>query len=453
MPLAGALRIERGAVVSFVGGGGKTSSMFRLAQELSSAGLRVLTTTTTHISEEQARIAPASIGWNELGLLDALLDRHRHCLLAGPPDGKGRIMGTPAELINSLHRRAGIDIILIEADGSKSRPFKAPGEQEPVVPEATTILVPIAGVDSIGKPLDEKTVHRPEIAALLASQQPGSAITSETLARVLAHPRGGAKQLPAGARLIPLLNRADAEDDLRKAGDAAERLLAGAAVDSVIISAMNQDPPVREAWVPTAGIVLAAGLSTRFGAVKQTLAWKGTTLAAQAARTALDAGLNPVVAVLGSGAEKVEKALESFPVQFAFNPDYAAGQSTSVRKGLEALPSRTGAALFILADQPLIDSTLIRRIVQAHRRTFARACVPVFEGKRGNPVLFDRSLFGELRELSGDTGGKPLLEKYRDHVISIPAGPEALADIDTPEDYERLRKSIFWRNGVAVHLL
>ena len=413
--------------------------MFRLAHELSSAGLRVLTTTTTHISEDQARIAPASIGWNELGLLDACLDRHRHCLLAGPPDGKGRIMGTPPDVITSLRGRAGVDIILVEADGSKSRPFKAPGEHEPVVPEATTILVPVAGIDSIGKPLDGKTVHRPEIAALLAAQPPGSTITSETLARVLAHPRGGAKQLPAGARLVPLLNRADTEADIRKAGNAAERLLASAVVDSVIISAMNQDPPVREAWAPAAGIVLAAGLSTRFGAAKQTLAWKDTTLAEHAARAALEAGLDPVVVVLGSGAENVEKALEGLPVQIVFNPDYAAGQSTSVRKGLGALPPRTGAALFILADQPLVDAALIRRIVQAHRHTFARACVPVFEGKRGNPVLFDSSIFGEFRELSGDTGGKLLLGKYRDDVISVPAGPEALADIDTPEDYERLR--------------
>ena len=98
--LAGALRVGRGDVVAFVGGGGKTTSMFRLAAELSAAGLRVVTTTTTHIREEEAHLSPASVSIDEIEKsLKECLDRHGQCLLLGAPDGKGRVHGASLELI------------------------------------------------------------------------------------------------------------------------------------------------------------------------------------------------------------------------------------------------------------------------------------------------------------------------------------------------------------------
>lgn len=440
MSFAKALRVKRGDVISFVGGGGKTSSMFRLAAELSSAGYRVLTTTTTHISEAQAKMAPSSIEWNELEQLGENLDRYRHCLLVGRTDGKGRVLGASPELIDSLHNRSDLDCILVEADGSRSRPFKAPGDHEPVVPQATTILVPIAGLNAIGRGLDEENAHRSERIAALSNQELGSPITPATLAGILSHPLGGAKQLPAGARLVPLLNKADTNKDMRNARDAAGRLLSYNNVDSIIVSVMIEALPVREAWTSVAGIILAAGRSIRYGATKQMLAWKDTTLVAYAARQALDAGMDPVVAVTGCDAELVEKALGDLPVRTVYNPDFEQGQSTSIRKGLDALSRRTGAALFVLADQPLATAPVMRKIIAAHRSTFAPVCVPISDGKRGNPVLFDQSVFGELSKLSGDIGGRVLLEKYRDSLVTVPCGPEVLMDIDTVEDYEKQKQ-------------
>jgi molybdenum cofactor cytidylyltransferase len=437
--LSKALRICRGAVVSFVGGGGKTTSMFRLAGELSASGLRVVTTTTTHISKEQVRFAPAFISVDDLDPLTARLDRHGQCLIVGAPDGKGRVFGASSELIASLSARPDVDVVLVEADGSRSLPFKAPGEHEPVVPDVTTILVPIAGLNSIGQPLYEAHVHRSEIVASLAHAPLGNPVTAETIARVLSHPEGGAKQLPAGARLIPLLNKADADVAVLQGEETAAWLLANSIVDSALICSMNHELPVLEAWAPTAGIILAAGLATRYGAAKQNLPWENTTLAAHSVRVALEAGLDPVIAVLGYEAEKAEKSLAGLPVHLVYNPDFAAGQSTSIRKGVEALPSRTGAAMFLLADQLLVTAGMIQTIVHTHRRTFAPACVPVFRGRRGNPVLFDKTLFRELCELNGDTGGRVLLEKYPDAVVSVPATEAVLIDIDTPADYKKLK--------------
>jgi len=244
--LAKALGAGRGDVVSFVGGGGKTTSMFRLAAELCAEGLRVVTTTTTHISLEQVPLSPVSININDLDALARNLDRHGQCLIIGPPDGKGRVHGASPELIADLIARSGIDAVLVEADGSRSLPFKAPGGHEPVVPGNTTILVPIAGMEILGQPLDDDHVHRAEIAAALAQVPVGSSITAETVARVLAHPQGGAKLKPDGARFLPMLNKADTEDAIRQGSEVAEKLLEHSNVDAVIINCMQQNPSVLE---------------------------------------------------------------------------------------------------------------------------------------------------------------------------------------------------------------
>jgi molybdenum cofactor cytidylyltransferase len=435
--LVKALRVGHGDVVSFVGGGGKTTAMFRLAAELSAAGLRVLTTSTTHITEEQVHLSPAFIRPEEIRNLVGHLDRFGQCLLVGPPDGKGKVLSIPPDLIAILKERPDIDCILIEADGSKSRPFKAPANHEPVVAGFTTVLVPIVGLNSLGRPLNDTTVHRPEIVASLAGSRIGSRITPEMVARVLSHVDGGAKGLPTGCRLVPLLNKID-QVDIRVADEVAEALLKYSNVDSVLVGSVDRDPPVREVWIPTAGVVLAAGQATRFGALKQVLRWKDTTLVAHAAREALKAGLDPVIVVVGYESEKVTEKLKGLPIQVVNNPEFAAGQSTSLRAGIDALSERPGGALFLLANQPLIDAGIIEAILSAHRKTLAPVCVPVFERQRGNPVLFDRSLFPELLNLKGDTGGHELLEKYQDALVTVPVGNAAVSDIDIPEDYQRL---------------
>jgi molybdenum cofactor cytidylyltransferase len=89
----------------------------------------------------------------------------------------------------------------------------------------------------------------------------------------------------------------------------------------------------------------------------------------------------------------------------------------------------------------MITPAIINELVQAHRRTLGPACVPIFEGRRGNPVLFDRALFSELREIRGDTGGRPLLEKYGSSIVAVPSSSGVLVDIDTQEDYQRLTKN------------
>ena len=189
----------------------------------------------------------------------------------------------------------------------------------------------------------------------------------------------------------------------------------------------------------TAGIVLAAGRSSRFGRVKQLLPWGETTLVGHVVDLALDSGLDPVIVVTGSDAEHVAAALHGRPVRTVFNPDFSGGQSTSIRRGIEALPQNTGAVIFLLADQPGVTREVVRRLIQSHGETLAPIVLPTYQGKRGNPVLFDASVFGDLKNLAGDLGGRALFKGYDASILRVAVDePGILIDIDTPEDYLRI---------------
>jgi molybdenum cofactor cytidylyltransferase len=189
-----------------------------------------------------------------------------------------------------------------------------------------------------------------------------------------------------------------------------------------------------------AAIVLAAGASTRMGRQKLTLPMAGgRPLVRLAVEQVLAAGLDEVVVVVGGDAEAVAAALATLPVRVVVNPRYAEGQSTSLRVGLDALLPGTDAAVVALGDQPLPDPDVIRRLVSAFRTTGRPIAAPVYRDGRGNPVLFGAALFGELRGVTGDQGGRGVITRDSARVAEVPVDMAMPADIDTPEDYEAAR--------------
>jgi molybdenum cofactor cytidylyltransferase len=189
-----------------------------------------------------------------------------------------------------------------------------------------------------------------------------------------------------------------------------------------------------------AAIVLAAGASTRMGRQKLTLPMTGgRPLVRLTVEQVLAAGLDEVVVVVGGDAEAVAAALATLPVRVVVNPRYADGQSTSLRVGLDALRPGTDAAVVALGDQPLPDPDVIRRLVAAFRTTGRPIAVPVYRDGRGNPVLFGATLFGELRGVTGDQGGRGVIARDPARVAEVPVDMAMPADIDTPEDYEAAR--------------
>jgi probable selenium-dependent hydroxylase accessory protein YqeC len=126
------------------------------------------------------------------------------------------------------------------------RPFKAPAEHEPVIPPETTLVVPVVGADVFGKTLDDDHVHRPELISALSGAPLRTPITPEIVARVLAHPQGGCKGVPAGARVVALINKVESLTDRTPAYETAERLLRESAIHSVVLAAVRGEKPVLE---------------------------------------------------------------------------------------------------------------------------------------------------------------------------------------------------------------
>lgn len=186
-------------------------------------------------------------------------------------------------------------------------------------------------------------------------------------------------------------------------------------------------------------VLLAAGRGTRFGEAPKLLAdLGGRPLVRHAAEAARASGLAPVIAVLGAHAPAVRSALAGLDLRFVENPHYADGLSTSLRAGLAALPEACTGALVMLGDMPRVGPDLLRRLAGSFDRT-AAAIVPVWQGRRGNPVLLNRCrLATELAGLSGDRGAGPLLAGRTD-VVEIAGDPGTGLDIDTPEALAGLR--------------
>ena len=450
--------------LALVGAGGKSSALFRLGRELclspgeggspvsgESLGNTVLLCATTHLASWQLHQADHHYIFHDLEDLAALETNLPAglVLFTGPPAEAERTAGLD-EL--SLARLKGLADgrrlpLLIEADGSRQRPFKAPAGHEPVIPPWVDTVVVVAGLSALGRPLSPQWVHRPERFAALSGLTAGETLTLEELGRVLAHPQGGLKGIPAGARRVALLNQADTAALQGAASRLAGELLG--AYDAVLVAALA--PPVAgdgtaaasgvyAAHEPVAGIVLAGGGAERYGAPKQLLTWEGEPLVRRAASTALVGGLSPVVVVTGAYAEDVTAALQGLDVVLAHNPGWSAGQSTSVIAGVKALPPQTGAALFLLADQPHVPAALLRSLVESHTRTLAPLVAPQAGGRRANPVLFDRLTFPDLLALRGDVGGRALFSRYP--VAWLPwLDSSLLMDVDTEEDYRRLLAS------------
>lgn len=435
MNLSHALRIAHEAsVVAFAGAGGKTTALFQLARELKGP---VIVTATTHLGAWQTSLADHHI---IVESIDDVIDHEFNgiTLITGhiKDDRTEPIDKSVLAWLNENSKQHNIPL-LIEADGSRQKPLKAPAGHEPVIPEFADLIVVVAGLSGLGKPMNQEYVHRPGIFGELTNQKNNATITPENVVKVLCQPKGGLKNIPSHARRVALLNQADTPELQAVGGKMARQLLDS--YDSVLVGALQSSKI--QTVENVAGIVLAAGESTRFGQTKQLLDWHGQPFVRAVAKTALDAGLSPVLVVTGANADEVEKAIVDLDVSIVRNDGWQNGQGTSIRVGVQALPPKTGACVFLLADQPQIPASVIRALVETHSNGLQPIVAPLVQmERRANPVLFDRVTFPDLLALEGDTGGRAIFSKYK--VEFMPWHDDILLlDVDKPEDYKRLVES------------
>lgn len=190
----------------------------------------------------------------------------------------------------------------------------------------------------------------------------------------------------------------------------------------------------------TGAIILAAGASIRLGEPKQLLEFRGKTLLRRTAETAIASNCSPIVVILGANAEQFAPEIKNLKLKIAVNSEWQNGMSASIRAGLltaQTIEPNISAVVLLLCDQPFVNAATIVNLIEKFNETAAPIVVCEYENTIGVPVLFQREMFDELLNLTGETGAKFLIKKHRARLARINA-PEAAFDVDTPQDWQKL---------------
>jgi molybdenum cofactor cytidylyltransferase len=191
-----------------------------------------------------------------------------------------------------------------------------------------------------------------------------------------------------------------------------------------------------------AALILAAGQSLRMGSPKLLLRVGGETLLRRAISQARRSRCQEVFVVIGDAADRVGREAVEAGARTVTNPRYREGMGTSLAAGIAALPPECEAAVVLLGDQPRVDAEAINALIEAYRTTGKPIVASRYGTTRGVPALFARSVFAEAAALSGDQGGRPLIDRHPDLVAEVALPPGAAWDVDTQEDFARLTRAM-----------
>lgn len=243
MDILEALRAESG-VVAVVGAGGKKTTLYTLAARAAGdRSLRAVVTATVRIPIFDRRVEDVVVTDDPI----AALERADAWPVGVVPEREGddRYVGYDPAIVDDLAAAGVADLVLVKADGARTREFKAPNEREPQLPRRADTVVPIASVQAVGKPLSAEHVHRPERVAAITGRDRGDTIRPVDVARVLASEHGGLKGVPDGATAVPLLNKVDDAELRETAEEIGTELLERAPdVSRVVLARMVADEPV-----------------------------------------------------------------------------------------------------------------------------------------------------------------------------------------------------------------
>ncbi|NLB51806.1 MAG: putative selenium-dependent hydroxylase accessory protein YqeC [Syntrophomonadaceae bacterium] len=246
MDLFYALDLKEREIISFVGGGGKTTLMFRLADEIPNRYQTLITTTTKIFIPPADRYPTFTANGNKFNEIEL-----KQFLQAGikPVLGSGllpenKLSGLNQEQFKNIAQWQEIEYILVEADGSKGRPLKGHLYFEPVIPQWTTMVIIVIGADALGKPLDSDYVHRSEVVTELTGNRPGSVITPEIISKLITHSQGIMRSIPPLARTTVIINKVDCLASLDEAYRTAQLLIGDLIEKVVLCSAISKHPVV-----------------------------------------------------------------------------------------------------------------------------------------------------------------------------------------------------------------
>ncbi len=442
------------AVVSFYGAGGKSSLIHKLGHEIAAAGGKALLTTTTRI------YSPAGLPLFCETDLDIAVEKLLAHFASGDlavlgknilPDGK--VAGIDPEQIAYLREQLQVPV-LVEADGAKGRSLKGYAPYEPALPPASDWIIPVLGSDALGKKISSANTHRVDYFTTATGTREDDVVTEEIIARSFCCMLDtGLAQAPRAQSCL-VINKGDLLANpgavALKVASLLKNNINSYSPGRLLVTEALQPGPVKitldlsptRSPVTVACIILAGGRSTRMGLDKVFLRARGKTILERTMEEAAASGLNQLIIVTAPGMTNLPSTMKSkqalgLSIKMIENRYYREGMSTSLKAGLQAVNPDTQGVLFALGDQPHVSAQVYKKIREKFSHNLPLVTCPVYRGRRGNPVLFDRRTWPELMEQSGDRGGREVINNLKPEQVDFVEveTPAVLWDIDSPDDY------------------
>lgn len=446
--------------VSIVGAGGKTTLLYLLGNHLQEAGFNVLLTTTTMV------YYPDSDGtFNNLTFWGSKIIEQE--FKQGVGQDKRKIKGFEKEEMECFAENGqfnDFDFVLIEADGAKRMPIKAPNENEPVVIDFSDIVIGVVGLDSLGKSINDENTHRPAELIKIFNKDLGDIINENDIKNLVLSEKGLFKNSPILAKKILVLNKADTAEmiksgekiiDLLKNGlnGHCNSIISKNKIDYLMISSLEKGKIHKFVnRVPKITLVVfAAGEGIRMGAGKLMLELDGISIldrvlntvesleSAELTESLVTAEITETILVYS--ADRVKELAEKHKIDIIIkNPEPERGMSSSLKLAVKKTSQDSDAFMFFMGDQPFISKKTIEKLIGKWLEDTSRIVVPCFAGKNGNPVIFPARFRKQLMEVTGDKGGREIINSNfgKINFLEIEESVEG-QDIDDPATYEKYK--------------
>lgn len=430
--------------IAWVGSGGKTSLIFSICKAIYKSSI---ITTTTHLAVEQSRLAFNHFKYeNPSDLINEINNIEGVTLITKKIQDleKLRLQGfLPSELAELSDYCLQNNLpLFIEADGSRQKPIKAPAAHEPQIPLFINKVCIVLGLSGLGKPINEEWVHRSQNFCAIVNKESNQKIEIDDIFEYLIHPNGGSKSIPSGTEKILFLNQIDLVESKESILILAERLRPY--FDQIFISSVNQKTNELEIYAhfgKLACVLLAAGESKRFGSPKQLASWNGKTFIRTIIEKVKTIYPSEFLVIVGAFSDLIMNEIDDFSsIKVIHNQDWKTGQASSVKTGVENLTNGIEAVIFFLVDQPQIEVKTIRDLVISYATTNTNIIAYQYSGAARHPILFSRKLFPELRNLSGNSGGKQLFQANPPLFLTF-KDPKQAYDFDSWEDLRNYMES------------
>lgn len=420
MKLKEAFDLNRGEVVSIIGAGGKTSLLVAVAYELAEAGWRVLATTTTHLAEEQLGFFPCALKSDaDAAVISQALNEKQFVLLYDEIRG-GCVYGPPPEWTRELIDRVDSDILLVEADNANGLPFKASLGAEPRIPPETDVVVAVASLGALGKPLDANHVYNHAAMIEKYGFVENSPVKSPWLAQILRDDDLGLHGVPDEARVLVYLNQTPERGYVRGRARLIARLcLQSKRISAVALGSVRGAEPVYELQRAVGALVFADadGQSAGVSAATQP-GERGRASLAQITEKLYRSRIDHVRVITGRGAGAARQAIRHLGVKVAHNRAWKTGGFIgALRTGLQSLPAQVAAVIVVPGDQSQLQPKLIYQILTLYARGGGDFLVPRYQGRSGYPVLIGRRYWADILNMPRPCDFPAIIEQY-DNVVT-----------------------------------